>query len=150
MLARVKKLRAPLMANRGNRQACNAEDEEKVENNRLAATIYAIPYHQPYWLLDPNHKFPEEMPATLPSPNPKHGGASYPVYRIRYDTLRNRLPKSSNKAKKKARIKVKIPALRPPAGWDMGIESRSTKHSRTVFNGSKFVLCISKPSKQQP
>ena len=120
-----------------------------MENNRSAATIYAIPYHQPYWLLDPNQTFPEEMPATLESPNPKHGGASYPVYRIRYDTIRNRLPKSANKNRKKARISVKIPALRPPAGWGMGVASRSTKYSRVIFNESKFLLCISKP-KQQP
>jgi hypothetical protein len=142
-LARVRGLRASLMANSGNKNAHDASDQDKIENNRLAKLIYAIPFGSPFWLLDKNQPFPADMPPTLKSRNPKHQDASFPVYRIKYDNIRGRLPRDGKQ--KKRVIKVKIPAVAPPEGWDMAVEGDTKVHSRTTFGGSQFILCVSKP-----
>ena len=138
----VEKKKASMMANVGNAGARNHRNEEIEENSESIAPLYKLRIGARFWLLDEKQSFPSVMPATIASSNPKHNGASYPVYRMKCNMVRSRVPRDYDKDPVYAR---QTPANRPPYGWDIEIVGKHLKTlSRKKANGSTFVLVASK------
>ena len=74
------------------------------------------------------------------SPNAKHNGESYPVYKLKYSMVTSRVAMAS----KGSVLDIKCPAERPPSGWNIEVVGKTKALSRARDGGSVFVLCAIK------